>query len=222
VLRKSAYPIFIAHFGVLLLNAPIVVTQGVDAYLREIGWTFGIVYGAAILGWLAYRPLTRLAEQSRTVDKALTSIPLIGQVRRCFALARFCFVYDLQLDAGVNVIDAVLGAARASRSGRIALAIEKIIPELRNGAAVGTSLGVSDAFPPATLRELQVAESIGGLDRELPRMAREFQERAVTTLGLAAEWGAKLLYVGVLLFLGWRIISLYVGVLGQATKMLDM
>ncbi|HEX5177176.1 MAG TPA: type II secretion system F family protein [Chthoniobacteraceae bacterium] len=221
ILQKSAYPLFIAHFGVLLLNAPIVVTHGVSAYLREIAWAFGILYGAALLLWLISRQLVQLAERSALVDKALTSIPLLGNVRRCFALARFCFVYDLQLDAGINVIDAVLGAARASRSGRIAAAIDRIIPELRTGAAVGASLLLSDAFPSEMLRDLQVAESIGGLDRALPRMAGEFQERAVTILSLAAEWGAKLLYVGVLLYLGWRIIRLYMGVMGESTRMLD-
>jgi len=222
VLQKSAYPIFIAHFGILLLNAPLVVSQGVRAYLHEIAWTVGVVYGAAFLVWLLYRPLMQLAERSTMVDRILTMIPVLGSVRRCFALARFCFVYDLQLDAGVNVIDAVLGAARASRSGRIAAAIARIVPELRTGAAVGASLALSDAFPADMLRDLQVAESTGGLDRDLPRLAREFQERAVVMLGLAAEWGAKLLYVAVLLFLGWRIIKMYLGVIGETTRMLDM
>ena len=222
ILQKSAYPVFIAHFGVLLLNAPIVVTQGVGAYLREIAWTFAVIYGAALVAWLIYRSLTQLADRSAVADRALTSIPLLGHVRRCFALARFCFVYDLQLDAGVNVIDAVIGAARASRSGRIAAAVDRIIPELRTGAAVGASLLLSDAFPPEMLRDLQVAESIGGLDRALPKMATEFQERAVTLLGLAAEWGAKLLYIAVLLYLGWRIIRLYMGVMGEATRMLEL
>jgi type II secretory pathway component PulF len=149
-------------------------------------------------------------------------IPVAGNVRRCFALARFCFVYDLQLDAGVNVIDALLGASRATRSGRISSTVASIIPEIRTGLSVGTALALSDAFPPEMLRDLQVAESTGGLDRELPRMAKEYEERAVTTLALGAEWGAKLLYVAVLLFLGWRIVRLYMGAIGAATRMLDL
>jgi type II secretory pathway component PulF len=222
VLQKSAYPLFILHFGVLLLSAPTLVTAGVDAYLKEIGWFFAIVYGIAGVLWILYRPLTQFAERNASADRALTMIPVAGNVRRCFALARFCFVYDLQLDAGVNVIDALLGASRATRSGRISSTVASIIPEIRTGLSVGTALALSDAFPPEMLRDLQVAESTGGLDRELPRMAKEYEERAVTTLALGAEWGAKLLYVAVLLFLGWRIVRLYMGAIGAATRMLDL
>ena len=221
VIQKSAYPLFILHFGVLLLAVPTLVSLGAGAYLREVGGTFAVCYGAAALLWILYRPTTQLAERSAGCDRLLTSVPVFGTVRRCFALARFCFVYDLQLDAGVNVIDALLGAARASRSGRISETVAAILPEIRNGAAVGTSLGLHDAFPDEMLRDLQVAESTGGLDRELPRMAREYQARAVTMLTLGAEWGAKLLYVGILLFLGWRIVSFYMGALGQATRFLN-
>jgi hypothetical protein len=69
---------------------------------------------------------------------------------------------------------------------------------------------------------LMIAEETGGLDRELPRLFAEFQREALLRLETAAEWSAKLLYVGVVLYLAWGIVSTYVRAMSSYGKMLDM
>jgi type IV pilus assembly protein PilC len=221
ILRQSAYPLFILHLGILMLGVPTLVAEGVQSYLAEVGWTIGITYAAAIVLALLFRSANDAAAVHPATDRFLRMIPLIGKVRRSFALARFCFVYDIQLEAGINVIDALLTAARAGRSGMIRSAVDTAIPRIRAGESVGLVLAASDAFPREMIRDLQVAESVGGLDRELPRLARHFQEDALGRLTIVAEWLAKLLYFAVVLYLAWRIISFYIRYFGAANRILE-
>jgi hypothetical protein len=37
-----------------------------------------------------------------------------------------------------------------------------------------------------------------------------------------ADWLPRLLYLGILLYLGWKIISFYQGYLGQVQSLIDM
>ncbi len=222
IIRKSAYPLFILHFGVFVLGAPTLVTQGVGPYLRQIGPIFLVIYAVAAAGAFLIQALREAGATNPSVDRILRRVPLIGKVRRAFALARFCLIYDIQLDAAVNVIDALIAAAHASGSGLIERAVKNAVPEIRTGSTVAALLGTSGAFPQEMMTALMIAEETGGLDRELPRLWAEFQREALLRLETAAEWSAKLLYVGVVLYLTWGIVSTYLRAMSSYGKLLDM
>lgn len=222
VIRKSAYPVFILHFGVFLLGTPKLVTIGIGAYLRQIGVVFAVIYAVAGIAALLIRALREAGANNPSVDRILRRVPLIGKVRRAFALSRFCLIYDIQLDAAVNVIDALFAAGRASGSGLIQRAVQNAVPEIRTGSTVAALLGTSGAFPQEMMTALMIAEETGGLDRELPRLFAEFQREALLRLETAAEWSAKLLYVSVVLYLAWGIVTTYVRAMSTYGKMLDM
>jgi type II secretory pathway component PulF len=119
LIRNAAYPLFVLHFGILVLGLPTLFTAGVSTYLRDIGTTLLVVY--AIAGALAFTvaQVRDAAATNAAMDSFLRRTPLFGKVRRAFALTRFCLIYDLQLDAGVNVMDGLTRAGKASGSGLI-------------------------------------------------------------------------------------------------------
>src|SRR5438445_13776442 len=105
----------------------------------------------------------RAAIWSTTIDQILLAIPFFGKMRQAFALARFCATYDMQLEAGVNVIDSLSIAARASCSAVIADAAQRSVPEIRTGSQLGSLLARSRAFPDELIQAWRVAEETGGL-----------------------------------------------------------
>jgi type II secretory pathway component PulF len=142
-------------------------------------------------------------------------------MRRSFALARFIGAYDLQLDAGVNVIDALLSAARASRSASIRRAVDAAIPEIRNGAQVGPLLARSGAFPEDTVRAIQIAEDTGELDQVLEQLAIEHQADGLRRLSILSEWVPRGIYLLVVGFVAWQVISGYQNYLKAVMSQLD-
>ena len=222
ILRKSAYPLFVLHFGIFLLGIPTLLASGTPAYLREIGGTLFVIYGIALALGLVIPPMRDSGATSAAVDRLLRSVPLVGKVRRSFALSRFCLIYDVQLDAGVNVIDALLAASGASRSGMVRQAVAAAVPEVRTGSQVGPLLAGSDAFPEPMTRAFLVAEETGSLDTELQRMAADFQSEALTRLETAAEWLTKLLYLAVVLYMALSILRTYQNIWSSYQKVLDI
>ena len=209
--KKAAYPIFVLHFGILALGVKTLVTDGVGPFVREVGMLLLLVYGIALVVALAVPLLADTAATSPAVDRLLRCLPLIGSLRKNFAVSRFCSTYEMQLGAGVNVIDSLRAAGRASRSGLIAATVARALPEVVKGGQVGALLSRGPAFPEGMLRDLTVAEQTGRLDEELDRLAEEHRRAALATLEVLAEWVPRLIYLGVLAYLGFRIVSFYAG-----------
>jgi type II secretory pathway component PulF len=210
-LKKAAYPVFVLHFGILALGVKTLVTSGVGPYLREVGAIFLVVYGIAFAIALAVSLLRDAGATSPAVDTMLRLVPVIGSIRRNFAVSRFCSTYEMQLGAGVNVMDGLKAAGRASRSGLIASVVARALPEVLKGDQVGPLLARGNAFPEATLRDLIVAEQTGRLDEELDRLTEEHRRAGLSSLEVLAEWIPRLVYLSVVVYVGFRIVSFYAG-----------
>ncbi len=208
VIRRIQYPVFLLHFGIIVLAAPTLVLKSSREFFREVGTTFIFIYAAAAIVAMVVPVLRDAGATSAAVDRLLRCVPLLGKVRRSFALSRFCTVYGLQLNAGVNIIDALIAAGRASRSGLVSAAVDSAVPEVRGGAQVGPLLAASGAFPTEFMQSLIVGEETGRLDEELRRMAADLRQEALGTLETLADWLPKFFYVGIVLYLAWKILVL--------------
>ncbi len=220
VIRKSAYPLFMLHFGVLALALPLLVNTDLKAYLRATMPLLGALYVASIAMALLITLFRNAGATNPLLDRILRVIPWTGNVRRSFAVSRFCMVYEIELNAGVNIIVAVLAAARASGSGLIQCAVRAAVPQVREGSQVGPLLAQSGAFPEAVTRAIVVGEASGELDSELKRLAAESQEEALAGLESAAARFSKLIYLSVLIYMGWRIVDAYRIYLNQVNDLM--
>lgn len=220
--KKSAYPLFLLHFGVLVLALPqALFGGGVSGYLRQTGLTFALIYGVALCLALLFPLLRDAGATSRGIDSLLRALPLFGGLRQAFALSRFCSTYEMQLDAGVNIIDALDSAGRASRSGLIATAVKRALPDVRGGMQVGPLLAGSGAFPQEMIRSICVGEDTGELDRELQRLAVEYQAEGLDRLETLADWLPKILYLVILVCLAYGIVKGYGLIFAQYGKILE-
>ncbi len=217
LIKKLAYPVFVLHFGVFMLALPkLFFGGGLSAYLRATVGFFALVYGLLLIVALLVPILRDAGAKSAVVDRLLRFLPLFGKTRRAFATARFCATYGMQLDAGINVLDALQAAQRASRSGLVRVAIAKALPEVRGGVQVGPLLAVSGAFPDPMTRGLCIGEQTGELDTELARLAADYQAEGVSRLETGTEWLARLFHIAILLYVGYIIVTGYKAYLDKA------
>jgi type II secretory pathway component PulF len=218
----AAYPIFLLHFCILASHITALFPNGsLNAYLRQVGTSLLFVYAVAAIVVLTASLLREAGTASAGLDRLLITFPVLGQIRRSFALSRFCTVYGLQLDAGINVIDSVLTAGRSSLSGLVRSAVNSAIPEIRGGSQVGPLLAASGAFPSDLTQALIVGEETGSLDDELRRMGLEFRDQALSALAVFTEWAPRLLYIGILLYGAWQVVSFFQGYYSQLGKMFE-
>jgi type IV pilus assembly protein PilC len=222
MLRKSAYPIFVLHFAILVFALPKALSGGgIDGYLRQTLGAFAVIYAAGLGLFLLFPVLRDLGATSAVLDGLLRALPLFGKVRRAFAVARFCGTYQMQLDAGVNVMDSLVASGRASRSGLIRSTVRRAVPEVRGGAQAGPLLAASGAFPEDVGHSICTGEETGSLDEELQRLAGEYQKEGLTRLDTLAEWVPRMLMIGIFAYVGYGIVSFYMGYLKQVQDIVD-
>jgi type II secretory pathway component PulF len=222
VLKKSAYPFFILHFGIFVLAVPKLFLGGsLESYLRQTAGFLAIIYAIGFALFLALRLLIRAGARSETIDAILRAVPVVGGVRRSFSLARFCATYEMQLQASVNIIDSLMSAAIASQSGLVVHAAQRAVPNIREGAQVGSELAKSRAFPPAMIRAMRLGEDTGQLDAELMRLTVDFQREALTRVDTVSDWLPKIAYVAIVVYLAYQIADVYRGVLQSYSTILD-
>ncbi len=208
IIHRTIYPFLMLHAGVVLLAIPDFFTGNSPALvLRKIAMQLGSFYLLALVVYVFSRLLIRVAVHSRLFDGLLGMLPIFGKIRRALALSRFCTTYQMQLDAGVNVMDSLDSAARASASARLLHAVRAILPEIRAGHAVGPELAKTGAFPSELGRSLVVGEQTGTLDAELLAAAADQEGKALRGIETFGEWMPRLIYFVIVLFLAWNIIS---------------
>jgi len=209
ILKKCAYPALVLHLAILVFGLnTLLFGAGVAAYLRQTLGLFAFLYGIVLVIALLIPLLRDAGAKSRVLDTLLRTLPLVGKIRRALSTSRFCATYEMQLDAGINVIDALQAAQRASRSGLIRAAVARTIPEVRGGAQVGGALAASGAFPEPMIRSFCVGEQTGELDQELKRLATEYQAEGLARLETLAEWLPRLLYIAILCYIGYGVVTL--------------
>lgn len=220
--KRAAYPIFMLHFGVVMLAIPRLF-QGESAIqvFAKVAFTLSGFYIAAFAVYAVLRILQRAGDAFGSVDTFLRAIPLVGGIRKSFALSRFCTTYQMQLDAGVNVLDSLLAAANASESVLIKLATRRALPAIRDGNPVGPELVASRVFPADFTRGFLIGEQTGTLDSELLRAADEYQTHAMNGIDTFAEWAPRLIYLIIALYIGWSIIVTFNTALGGVNRMLE-
>jgi type IV pilus assembly protein PilC len=213
VLSRIAYPLFLAHFAVVAMSAPVFVTNGANAGLRSIFTGLAVLWGVIVAGWAVITAIRHQAERSIAVDRSLGFIPIIGGMRRDLALSRFSAAYDMQLEAGVNVFGALEASGRASASASYRAAATRALADVRSGETVCSALTATRAFPERFLRAFMVGEESGRLDQELRALSEEYRVGGLRKLEALSEWIPRLVMITVFLLIAWKVVSAYFGYL---------
>ena len=168
-----------------------------------------LLAGAPAVLAVAARVACRTGRGQREAHRWLLRLPLIGDLARKAAIARFSHNTGLLLQSGVTLLDSL--AVTAGTTGNKVL--ERAILETRDGLEKGMTLAdllaASRLFPPLVCHMVAVGESIGALDTMLNRVSAFYEEevdRAVVRLTTLME-PVLMIVLGVVL--GGIVISMY-------------
>ena len=160
------------------------VLVNVSGFLRHNGiW---LLLGLTLAGVAAWRALKDPAVLRRW-HLAQLRLPIVGRLARGFNTARFTRTLSILTGSAVPVLDALRIASEVITNLPMRDAVEAASQRVREGGAIGRSLGTSKLFPPMTIRLISSGESSGELESMLERAAQS-QERELDGL-LAAMVG---------------------------------
>jgi type II secretory pathway component PulF len=211
VLGDLAYPAFLFHFAVFILPfAQFFSTGNWVVYLAK---TFGILLPIyALIALVVFASQSRHGETWRSwMESIFRRVPVLGQARWYLALARLSASLEALLSAGVTVIQAWELAAAASGSPalrRIVLGWRPLVDAGQTPAEVISNCG---SFPEMFANQYATGEISGKLDETLRRLHLYYQSEGSRKLHTLAQWTPRLVYLGVMLMIAYKVIQFWTG-----------
>jgi type IV pilus assembly protein PilC len=209
LLLWKVVPIFVTLFNGLEVDLPL-PTRIVIALSNFVGSIYGLLImmfafgaGVAVKFWYG-TPQGRFA-----IDGLLLKLPIIGNVLRKIAVARFTRTLGTLISSGVPILEGLDITARTSGNA----VVEKAITQTRKAVEAGRSLveplKETDVFPGMVTQMIGVGEQTGAMDAMLQKIADFYEDEvdaAVKDLLTAIE-PVMIVFLGVVV--GGVVISMY-------------
>lgn len=153
------------------------------------------------------------------IDGLMLKFPILGELLRKVAVARFCRTLGTLTSSGVPILEGMDITARTSGNMVIQNAILKAKDAVEQGRNISSPLAETKVFPPMVVQMVGVGEATGALDAMLGKVA-EFYEDEVDN----AVAGMMSLMEPLIIFflggiIGFIVIAMYLPIFNLANVM---
>lgn len=206
------YPIFTFHLAVVVFPFIQLIQPGgsLTRFILTILAVLVPLYAGVYFVILACQG--RHGENWRAIlERVFGFVPVLGTARQDLALARLAAALEALLNAGVPIIGAWELAATASGSPALRRLVQSWRPRLDGGSTFAELVSESDRFPTVFNNLYHTGEISGQLDQTLLRLHALYQEEGIRRMRLVARWGPQIVYFAVAIYVGFRIVTYYMG-----------
>jgi type IV pilus assembly protein PilC len=159
-----------------LLPLPTRIVVGISNFLA--GWGGLVILASIIASVVAIRFYYRTPAGKRRIDSLLLKVPVLGDIFRKIAVARFSRTLSTLLSSGVPILQSLDITARTSGNVIIEEAIIKVRAGVERGESFVEPLKATEVFPHMVGQMIGIGEQTGALDAMLGKIA-DFYEQEV-------------------------------------------
>ena len=211
-------PTFAAMFAGLGAELPLptrIVIQMSNG-LVSYGWLLIIVGVAASWG---FRKFYATENGRRTIDRIALKLPVLGNILRKVAVARFCRTLSTLLASGVPILDGLDITARTAGNAIIEDAIQVTRSSIERGETISAPLRETKVFPSMVVQMINVGETTGALDAMLAKIADFYEEEVDTAVAglLTLMEPVMIAFLGVIV--GGIVVAMYLPIFDMISKM---
>jgi type IV pilus assembly protein PilC len=110
-------------------------------------------------------------------DSTKLKIPVLGQLFRKLAVAKFSRTFSTLVRSGVSILNALDIVSKTSGNKVVEEAVLNCSKSVRNGEPIANPLAKSGVFPPMVTRMISVGEQTGQLEKMLTKIADFYDEQ---------------------------------------------
>ncbi len=180
---------------------------------------FPILLAFVVVAVFGLRQYYRTRSGRLVIDSIFLKIPIIGELLRKVAVARFCRTLGTLTSSGVPILEGMDITARTAGNMVVQNAILKSREAVEQGRNIAGPLAETKVFPPMVVQMVGVGEATGALDAMLAKVA-EFYEEEVDNAVAALTAMMEPLIIAVLgVVIGFIVISMYLPIFNLANVM---
>ena len=188
------------------LPLPTQIVIAMSAFLQGYWWA---VLAGGAGGAFALRQYYKTDAGERLIDGSLLKFPILGDMLRKAAVARFTRTLGTLVSSGVSILEGLEITAKTAGNRVIHDAVMGSRSSIAGGETISKPLKESGVFPPMVVQMINVGEQTGGLDEMLTKIADFYDEEvdaAVSNL-LSALEPVMIVVLGVVV--GGMIVAMY-------------
>ena len=177
-------------------------------------------YWWAILGALAglavgAKKWAATTEGTKVCDRYVLKIPVLGDIVKKTAVARFTRTFGTLLKSGVPILDGLDITARTAGNVIIQEAILSSKVAIASGEQLAPPLAKSGLFPKMVTSMISVGEQSGGLDEMLSKVADFYDDEVDTAVGSLMALMEPIMIVVLGVVVGGMIAAMYLPIFGM-------
>jgi len=188
------------------LPLPTRIVIGLSAFFQTYWWAVGAaILAAAFL----FRQTYATSDGKLFFDRILLNLPILGDLQRKAAVARFTRTLGTLVSSGVSILEGLEITAKTAGNRVIHDAVMGSRASIAGGETIAAPLKESGVFPPMVVQMINVGEQTGGLDEMLSKIADFYDDEvdaAVEAL-LSAMEPIMIVFLGTVV--GGMIVAMY-------------
>jgi type IV pilus assembly protein PilC len=211
-------PTFASLFAGLGAQLPLPTRIVIAASDMIVAWGWLLVIALGAMGYGIKRYYGTVGGR-HVIDRILLKTPVLGNILRKVAVARFCRTLSTLLASGVPILDGLEITARTSGNAIIEDAIMTTRSGIERGETVSGPLRDTNVFPSMVVQMINVGETTGALDAMLSKIADFYEEEvdaAVAGLLTLLE-PIMIAFLGVVV--GGIVIAMYLPIFDLISKL---
>jgi len=143
------------------------------------------------------------------IDRLLLKIPVLGQVIRKGAVARFTRTLGTLISSGVPILQGLEITARTAGNRVVENAVIATRESISQGNTIAEPLRASGVFPPMVTSMIAVGEQTGALDEMLDKIANFYDDEVDTAVDALTAIIEPVMIVVMGTVVGGMLIAMY-------------
>jgi type IV pilus assembly protein PilC len=217
-LLKFVVPIFANMFNSMGVELPLPtkIVIGLSNFVGRFWWLMAVALVAFFVG---IKYIRKDPKGRYMMDKFMLNLPVLGQVLRKIAVARFTRTLGTLITSGVPILEGLSITARTSGNAVLEDALMKVRKAVEEGRTIVDPLKECGVFPNMVTQMIGVGEATGAMDAMLQKIA-DFYEDEVDAATKDMLTLLEPLMIGFLgIAVGGIVVSLYLPLFSMISKL---
>ena len=147
---------------------------------------------------------------NRTVNEIIAlKLPVLGDILRKVAVARFCRTLSTLTSSGVPILDGLEITAKTAGNTIVEDAIMAVRKAVEEGKTLADPLGQTKVFPSMVVQMIGVGEQTGAMDQMLQKIADFYEEEVDASVSALTSLIEPIMMAFLGVVVGGLIIAMY-------------